>query len=79
MSQKLQIDAELTLEKAKKVIRQKETVYEQQRELQGDSSAKEPIVVDEVRHTRWRGQKTKGILATGHNPKGEEPEAANRV
>ena len=36
MSQKLQMDAELTLEKAKKAIRQKEAVYEQQRELQGE-------------------------------------------
>ena len=50
MSQKLQMDVELTLEKAKKAIRQKEAVYEQQRELQGDGSAKGPIVVEEVRH-----------------------------
>ena len=50
MLQKLQMDAELTLEKAKKSIRQKEAVHEQllQRELQGDSSAKDPIVVDEA-------------------------------
>ena len=33
MSQKLQMDAELTLEKAKKVIRQKEAVHEQQQQL----------------------------------------------
>ena len=50
MSQKLLIDAKLTLEKAKKAIRQKEAVYEQQRELQGDGSAKDPLVVDEVRY-----------------------------
>ena len=42
MSQKLQLDAELTLEKAKKAIRQKEAVHEQQQQLQGDGSAKEP-------------------------------------
>ena len=69
MSQKLQMDAELTLEKAKKAIRQKEAVYEQQRELQGDGSAKDPIVVDEVRHTRWRGQKTKGGSSYRPQPK----------
>ena len=69
MSQKLQMDAELTLEKAKKAIRQKEAVYEQQRELQGDGSAKDPIVVEEVRHTRWRGQKTKGGSSYRPQPK----------
>ena len=69
MSQKLQMDAELTLEKAKKSIRQKEAVHEQQRELQGDGSAKDPIVVDEVRHTHWRGQKTKGGSSYKPQPK----------
>jgi len=60
MSQKLQMDAELTLEKAKKAIRQKEAVHEQQQQLQGDGSAKDPIVVDEIRRTWRRGQRTKG-------------------
>ena len=69
MSQKLQMDAELTLEKTKKAIRQKEAVHEQQRELQGDGSAKDPIVVDEVKHTRWRGQKTKGGSSYKPQPK----------
>ena len=69
LSQKLQMDAELTLEKAKKSIRQKEAVHEQQRELQGDGSAKDPIVVDEVRHTRWRGHKTKGGSSYKPQPK----------
>ena len=68
---KPQMDAELTLEKAKKASRQKEAVYEQQRELQGDGSAKDPIVVDEVRHTRWRGQKTKGGSSYRPQPKRE--------
>ena len=79
MSQKLQMDAELTLEKAKKAIRQKEAVYEQQRELLGDGSAKDPIVVDEVRHTVAEVKRQRAVLATGHNPKGEEPEEANHV
>ena len=41
---------ELTFEKMKKAIHQKEAVNKQQRKLQGDSSADNPIVVDEVRH-----------------------------
>ena len=60
MSQKLQMDAELTLEKAKKAIHQKEAVYEQQRKLHGDGKAKEPTVVDEIRHTTHRSRKLKG-------------------
>ena len=60
MSQKLQMDAELTLEKAKKAIRQKEAVHEQQQQLRGDGSAK-AIVVDEIRRTWRRGQKTKCV------------------
>ena len=60
MSRKLQREMGLTLEKAKKAIRQKEAVHEQQQQLQGDGSAKDPIVVDEIRRTWRRGQKTKG-------------------
>ena len=51
MLQKLQMDAELTLENAKKVIRQKEAVYEQQRELQGDGSAKADSVKEAFQGT----------------------------
>ena len=60
LSGKLQIDADLTLEKAKKAIRQKEAVHEQQRQLQGDGSAKDPAVVEEVRRDKWCGQKAMG-------------------
>ena len=60
MWQKLQMGAELTSEKAKKAICQKEVVYKQQRELQRDGSAKDPIVVNEVRHTRWARSKDTG-------------------
>ena len=35
LSERLQLDAELTLEKAKKAVRQREAVHEQQRELKG--------------------------------------------
>ena len=37
--------AGLTLERAKKAIRQKEAVHEQQQQLRRDGSAKDPIVV----------------------------------
>ena len=47
MSQKLQMDPDLTLEKAKKLIRQKEAVYEQQQVLQGDRKSN-PTNIDEV-------------------------------
>ena len=60
MLQKLQMDAKLTLEKAKKAICQKEAVYKQQHKLQGDGSAKDPIVVEEVRHTPVVRSKDKG-------------------
>jgi len=42
---------------------QKEAVHEQQQQLRRDGSAKDPIVVDEIRRTWRRGQKTKGGLS----------------
>ena len=42
LSEKLQLDSELTLEKAKKTIRQKEAVKEQRKQLQGDSPEVHP-------------------------------------
>ena len=44
----LQLDPDLTLEKTKKVVRQKEAVKEQQLQL-GRGTKKDPIVLDEVR------------------------------
>ena len=44
----LQLDPDLTLEKTKKVVRQKEAVKEQQLQL-GLGTKKDPIVLDEVR------------------------------
>ena len=48
LSAKLQLEATLTLEKAKKTIRQKEAVQEQHQQLQADSSRDKPIVLDQV-------------------------------
>ena len=45
LSEKLQMDSDLTLEKAKKQIRQREAVHEQQQELKGD----EPSSADAVK------------------------------
>jgi hypothetical protein len=49
LSEKLQLQADLTLEKAKKLVRQKEAVQEQHLLLQGYGSKKDPIVLDEVK------------------------------
>ena len=48
LSERLQLDPDLTLVKAKKVVRQKEAVKEQQLQL-GLGTKKDPIDFDEVR------------------------------
>ena len=48
MSEKLQFESNLTLDKAMKMIRQKEAVKDQQGKLLGDGSKANPIVVDEL-------------------------------
>ncbi len=82
MSLKLQMDAHLTLEKAKKANRQKEAIHEQQQELQGAGIADDPIVVEEVRRGRTsQGQRLRAALSTSCNPR-EEPaytKAVNNV
>ena len=53
LSQQLQLDADLNLEKAKKKIRQREAVGEQQKELKG---AAETLSLEEVRSRKpWKG------------------------
>ena len=47
--ERLQMDANLTLDKAKRAVRQKEAVHEQTISLQGDGSKKNLVVVDEIR------------------------------
>ena len=55
MSQKLQMDADLTLEKAKKTVRQKEAVVQQHQELQGSKKVLDEIQPrDQPRH--WEFQ-----------------------
>ena len=46
LSERLQMDPDLTLDKAMKAVRQREAVKEQHQQLQGSKT--NPIVVDEV-------------------------------
>lgn len=54
LSEKLQLDADLMLERAKKAIRQREAMQEQQSILIGDRSSQIPIAVDAVQGKRPR-------------------------
>ena len=49
LSEYLQTDPELTIEKAKKAVRQGEAVKEQRQQLIGDGSKKNPIVLEMVK------------------------------
>lgn len=57
LSEWLQVDAALTLEMAKKTIREKEAVKEQHKQLQRDGSKTNPFVIDEVKESRLRAGK----------------------
>ena len=49
LSEHLQLDANLTLETAKKKVHQREAVFKQGQLLQGDGSKQAPIVVEQVK------------------------------
>ena len=49
LSERLQLDADLTLDTAKKKVRQREAVFEQGQLLRGDGSKQAPIVVVQVK------------------------------
>ena len=68
VSQHLQLDSALTLEKAKKVIRQKEAVQEQAQELEGESQHDElkALELDQL-------QKEKGHYLKSHHCGGAKP------
>ena len=53
MSERPQMHADLTLEKAKKLVRQREAVQEQHLLRQGGGSKKDPIVLDEVKGQKY--------------------------
>ena len=63
LSQRLQLDASLTLEKAKKAVRQKEAVYEQQQALKG-SSKSNPVELDELRRAAFSTRRPPGKPTT---------------
>ena len=48
LSERMQVDAELTLEKAKKMARQREAVSQQGVQLRGDGSKRSPVVIESV-------------------------------
>ena len=48
LSKKLQMDPDLTLERAKKVVRQSKAIEDNQRQLQGDRSLPEPLQINSV-------------------------------
>lgn len=60
LSERLQLDADLTLEKAKNMVRQKEAVQEQQHILKGDESGQ----VGEVKSQRPKTGKQPGVKRT---------------
>ena len=65
LSERLQLDPDLTLEKAKRTARQKEAVKEHRKELQGDGTKPNPIVVEEVRSGGPAGARGGFAGATG--------------
>ena len=64
LSEKLQLDATLTLAKAKQKVRQSEAVKEQRSELQGKGDKDDPIVLDAVKSQR----QSQGKGATSSTP-----------
>ena len=74
LSQKLQLDADLTLEKAKRNIRQREAVSEQQRIL----GAPEEMRVDQLRY-RNRKYPPRGKRPQTHAPHAHQPDAPIRT
>ena len=53
LSECLQMDPNLTLERVKKAVQQKEAVKEQHLQLQGEGTKKDPIVLEEVKGRQW--------------------------
>ena len=78
LSEQLQIDADLTLEKAKKIIRQKEAVHEQSSDLMGRSNPS--LNLDAIREKRGGSKRPKGgskyqpQTSTSHQPQSSEVE-----
>ena len=74
LSERLQTDAELTLEKAKKTIRQREAVHEQQRVLKGA----EPTSLETVQYSRSSNRRLRGSQQQGGRSKSKTPSDTRR-
>ena len=70
LSKRLQLDADLTLEKAKRLVRQEEAVQDQQRQLKGDGSLPEASLVDGVVGKQRNSRRSQGIAAGRTTPRG---------
>ena len=80
MSEKLQLDSALDLEKAMKQIRQREAVKEHQSHLRGDGSKSHPVVVDELRRNLRRGARKPHQQGRSSNkPGGAKPGVNERL
>jgi len=73
LSERLQLDPDLTLEKAKTLVRQREDVHEQQAILRGSGPTKQEMAVDFVK----RKHPFKGRVAHKTPPKSNQPQSAN--
>ena len=64
ISKRLQLDPELTLDKAKKEVRLNEAVQDQQRQLKGEGTMQDPVVVDAV--SKYSNKRAIGGKTTPH-------------
>ena len=64
MSKCLQLDPELTLDKTKKEVRLSEAVQDQQRQLKGEGTMQDPVVVGAV--SKYSNKRTIGGKTTSH-------------
>ena len=64
ISKRLQLDPELTLDKAKKAVRLNEAVQDQQRQLKGEGTMQDPVVVDAV--SKYSNKRAIGGKTTPH-------------
>ena len=62
LSERLQLDAELTLEKVNKFVRQKEAIHEQQQVVREGDNRSNPIQLDAVRMLRQRHRQPRGSV-----------------
>ena len=76
LSERLQGEAGLTLDKAKTMVRQKEAIAEQNLQLRGDGSKQSPIVLEQVKGTKPQQRRRDSTLRSDkpqsvkNNPRG---------